>query len=65
MQLPNVIHPVTFNQSGAHFRVATYSPVSTEQARAIVIGFLRTHRGKFQRGKTYTVLYNDQHGVFF
>ena len=65
MQMPNTIHPKKFAHKGALFQVVTYEPVSDEQARQILIFYLRSQRTKFQKGKLYQLLYNNSAGTFF
>jgi len=64
MLMPDIVHPKVFKNNGVCFRVVTYEPVSDDEARKIVLLFLRTQRVRIRKGQTCYVCYNNANGTF-
>lgn len=56
MQMPNCVHPLEFVQNGITYKVVSYDPLTDNQAKNVVLLFIRDHKPKKKdRGKTITI----------
>ena len=44
MELPNIVHPTTFNINGYSIQVVTYMPITDAQARALATHCFRSRK---------------------
>lgn len=62
-QVPNIVHPVTFRIGGFKVRVATFSPVTDDEARRIAaFCFSQQPPAKKDLQKTLTFLWLGDRG---
>ena len=65
MDIPNIVHPKLIKIKGFTFRIASYVPLTDEQALRAVTSFYRTHKlKKADQKKIITVVTSfDQDSV--
>lgn len=57
MEIPNVVHPKTFNINGIFFQVVSYTSLSDEQAEKMAMYFYRKHKFKKKdKGKIIKII---------
>lgn len=58
MNIPNVIHPVTYTANGIQIRIASYFQLTERQAQAIAMHAYRTRKWKkTDTKKIHTILW--------